>query len=50
MGNANMVRNAHKDLKPTDDKSKRDRTDLCPYKVIGYISYFIDSVSNSRQR
>ena len=44
MGNANMVRNAHKDLKPAGDKSKRDRTDLCPYKVIGYISYFIDSV------
>ena len=44
MRNASMVRNAHKDLKSTDGESKRNRTDLCPYKVVGYVSYFIDSV------
>ena len=44
MENASMVRNAHKDLKPTDDKSKLIRTDVCPYKTVGFVSYFIDSI------
>lgn len=41
MRNTGMVRNTHKDLKPEDSKS---RTGLCPYKVAGFISYYIDSI------